>query len=166
MSIRNLQSSKKCCGLKIPGTVPKTYCSTDKHVEFLNFVDNLVNHPMFRNRVFKYHHKFDNQNFKDKMFIHKKRNQVAEDRHTVTYKDNLLSHEQIVCYTDGSAELNKAAGAGVCFVNKHIWNLEDVSISVPGEQTNIRAELFAILTAITTTAHLAHLKLTIRTDSL
>jgi len=52
----------------------------------------------------------------------------------------------------------------VCFVNKELFNLQDIAASVPGRQTNIRAELNAILLAITYTQNLPQ-KLIIRTDS-
>lgn len=51
-----------------------------------------------------------------------------------------------IIYTDGSCNLNvPSAGAGVFFEFRPEWN---ISCSVPGRQTNQRAELYAIYKAL------------------
>ena len=48
-TMRQLESTDKCCGLFCPGLVPHKFAENIKHVEFLQFVDRLKWHPMFRN---------------------------------------------------------------------------------------------------------------------
>jgi len=52
----------------------------------------------------------------------------------------------------------------VQFVNPSFWNVNNISARVEGEQTNVRAELYAILMAIYETRNIKQ-KLVIRTDS-
>jgi len=45
-----------------------------------------------------------------------------------------------------------AAGSGVIFVKGDLWDLKDLKLPLPGnKKSNIRAELFAILSAIVVT---------------
>ena len=47
-SIKNLYSSRPCCGLKIEGTVPEGECKTEQHKKFMEFMNRLPEHPMFK----------------------------------------------------------------------------------------------------------------------
>jgi len=53
MNLTNLKSKKFCCGLFIPGSVPKSTPQNEEHIKFLKFVDNLKTHNMFFNNIEK-----------------------------------------------------------------------------------------------------------------